>query len=99
MDALAGAGAIWLVRRKLGERASTELLLQARTLAALAPAERMALEAALVQRLAAVELTPDEALMYTMLAIYASKALAVASLEAPADGAPPVMDAPTLAVA
>lgn len=81
MDALAGAGAVWLVRRKLGERATTEIMLQARTLATLHEAEKMALESALVNRLAAIELTPDEALLYTVVAIYAAKALAVASLD------------------
>lgn len=97
MDALAGAGAIWLVRRKLGEKASTELLTQARALAALSPTERMALEAALVQRLAVIELSPDEALVFTLLAIYASKVLAVASIEAPADQLPTLEVAPVAA--
>jgi hypothetical protein len=97
MDALAGAGAIWLVRRKLGEKASTELLTQARALASLSPTERMALEAALVQRLSVIELSPDEALVFTLLAIYASKVLAVASIEAPADQLPTLEVAPVSA--
>lgn len=83
MDALAGAGAVWLIRRKLGDDATTEIMLQARTLATLHDAEKMALEAALVRRLATIELTPDEALMFTVVAIYAAKALAVSSLEGP----------------
>lgn len=82
MDSLAGAGAVWLVRRKLGQAATTELLLQARTLATLHDAEKMALESALVRRLATIELTPDEALFFTFTAIYAAKALAVASIDA-----------------
>lgn len=97
MDALAGAGAIWLVRRKLGEKASTELLTQAQALAALSPTQRMALEAALVKRLAVIELSPDEALVFTLLAIYASKVLAVASIEAPADQLPTLEVAPVAA--
>lgn len=83
MDSLAGAGAVWLVRRKLGEAATTEILLQARTLATLHDAEKMALESALVRRLATIELTPDEALFFTFTAIYAAKALAVASIDLP----------------
>ena len=83
MDGLAGAGAIWLVRRKLGEAATTELLVQARTIAALSDAEKLALESALVRRLATIELSPDEALLFTVLAIYAAKTLAVASIESP----------------
>lgn len=83
MDSLAGAGAVWIVRRKLGEAATTELLLQARTLATLHDAEKMALESALVRRLATIELTPDEALFFTFTAIYAAKALAVASIDLP----------------
>lgn len=82
-DAIAGTGAIWLVRRKLGDRATAELLEQARTIAALSPTEKQALEAALVNRLAAIELTPDEALLYTVLGIYAAKTIAIYSLEAP----------------
>jgi len=89
MDSLAGAGAVWLVRRKLGEAATTELLLQARTLATLHDAEKVALESALVRRLATIELTPDEALFFTVTAIYAAKALAVASIEA-ARGSEPI---------
>jgi len=88
MDSLAGAGAVWLVRRKLGDAATTELLLQARTLATLHDAEKMALESALVRRLATIELTPDEALFFTFTAIYAAKALAVASIELPARSEP-----------
>lgn len=82
-DAIAGAGAVWLIRRKLGDATTNELLIQARTIASLSETERAALEAALVQRIATIELTPDEALLYTVLAIYSAKALAVMSLEAP----------------
>lgn len=74
---------MWLVRRKLGDAATTDLLLQARTLATLHDAEKLALESALVRRLSTIELTPEEALTFTVLAIYAAKALAVSSLQAP----------------
>ena len=80
MDAVAGAGAIWLLRRKMGAQPAGELIMQARQLAALSETERAALEGALVNRLAAVRLSPDEALMLTMCGIYAAKALAVMSL-------------------
>lgn len=83
VDAFAGAGAVWLLRRKLGDATTNELVLQARAIASLSETERAALEAALVQRIAAIELTPDEALLYTVLGIYSAKALAVMSIEAP----------------
>lgn len=81
MDAIAGAGAVWIVRRKLGDRATKELLDQARFLASLQDAEKQALESALVKKLATIELTPNEALLFTVLAIYAAKALAVSTLD------------------
>jgi hypothetical protein len=80
MDAVAGAGAIWLLRRKMGAQPAGELIAQARQLASLSETERAALEGALVNRLAAVKLSPDEALVLTMCGIYAAKALAVMSL-------------------
>ena len=79
-DAVASAGAVWLVRRKLGDAATDDLMRQARMIASLSDAERAALEAALVNRLAAIQLTPDEALVYTVLGIYAAKTIAIYSL-------------------
>lgn len=80
MDAVAGAGAIWLLRRKMGAQPAADLIVQARQLASLSETERAALEGALVNRLAAVRLSPDEALVLTVCGIYAAKALAVMAL-------------------
>ena len=83
MDALAGAGAIWIIRRKLGDAVTDELLAQAQQLARLADHEKTALEGVLVQRLSTIRLSPDEALMLSVMGIYAAKALAVNALSPP----------------
>lgn len=83
LDAVAGAMAVWVLRRKLGASTSQALIDQARQIATLTDAERMALEAALVQRLSTVRLSPDEALLLTMGVIYGSKMMAVNSLSGP----------------
>lgn len=83
MDALAGAGAIWIIRRKLGDDVTDELVKQAQELAKLQDSEKAALEGVLVQRLATIRLSPDEALMLSVMGIYAAKALAVNALTPP----------------
>lgn len=87
-DALAQGAALWLLRRKLGQDASSELMDQARAIATLSPAERQALEASLVSRLATVRLTPDEALTLTVVGIYAAKAIGVMTLASSASSSP-----------
>lgn len=79
-DAFASAGAVWIIRRKLGPLVTQELIEQAQGLAALTEPQRAALSAVLVSRIAAIELTPDEALLLTVAGIYAGKALAVMQL-------------------
>ena len=85
LDGVAAAGGAWLLRRKLGPRASAELLEQARSLAALNEGEKAALEGVLVAKLAEIKLTPNEALVLTLGGIYAAKALAIMQLDG--DGA------------
>jgi hypothetical protein len=83
MDAIAGAGALWVLRRRLGDQATAELRSQAQQLATLNETERAALEQVLVAKIATIRLTPDEALLLTVSGIYAAKMLAVWNLEAP----------------
>lgn len=92
-DTLSCAGASWMLRRKLGADGAKALEEQAYAIARLQDAEKAALEGALVQRLADIELTPDEMLLVTVATIYGSKALGVLALTTGTEASVPLPDA------